>query len=529
MVGRLSSESRERRHASGADPRHVWGRWTWALVAVVVAGAFVRLWGLGRQSLWIDEVITLKAANVGGSFGFQDVIGNIQGPLHAFLVHWVSKLSTGEAALRSISAIAGILTIPVMAELGRRLFDRRTGFFAALLFALSPYSVWYSQEVRNYSLLMFAAAVATLAVLRVAQERRGGFAPYAAATVAALYLNMSAVFMAMGHGLYGLFSLRGKRLGLWLVTLAVVVALFVPGMWSVVRWARADEVGERVALTTDAEPEELLRGETTFTPAALPYAVFALGYGYTLGPNLTELHVGSPMSAFMAHLPSVAPAGLVLTAALLLGLVRVWSRRDAGSLLLLTLLVPAVGAIVLAVANIKPFNVRYLSPGLPALLLLAAAGVGMLRRRAAALLCAALVLFCGLSLRNYHAVPTYGRDDVRSAVEFVAERERPNDVVLVPAVLDVFRHYYEGPAELVVLYPAQTGTDEEVARRLKELLGDAPRVWYIESRPWHVDPANRIPAYLGRVYERAESERMPGVRVELYTRAEAGGEVGAKG
>jgi len=477
----------------------------------------VRLWGLGRQSLWIDEIITLKAANVGGVYGLGDFVGNIQGPLHAFLTHWVARCSTSEVALRLPSALAGIATILLIAELGRRIFDRRTGFIAALLFALSPYSVWYSQEVRNYSLLMLAAAVAMLAVWVIGHDRRRGLTSYAFATLVALYLNMSAVFMAIGHGLYLLPRLwRSPRLVPWVVTGILVVALFIPGMWSVVRWAEADNVGERVALATEAEPESLLRGETTFTPAALPYAFFAMGYGYTLGPSLEELHAASPIRGFLRHLPVVAPAGLLLAAALVLGLLRLRGRGDEALFLLATALAPAVGAIVLALANVKPFNVRYLSPGFPAVVLLAAAGIGMLRRRPAALLCAALVVLYGWSLRNYHVETRYGREDVRGAVAVVEAGEAPGDAVLVPAVRDVFRHYYDGPATLTVLYPAQTGSDAEVARRVDDLVGSAPRVWFIESRWWHVDPERRIPAHLDAAREVLSEAELPGVRVTLY-------------
>ncbi|MBD3368547.1 MAG: hypothetical protein GF405_10335 [Candidatus Eisenbacteria bacterium] len=525
MVSRFQAVDSELRQSSGPGSHVSWGRWTWALVAVVVTGACVRLWGLGSQSLWVDEIITLKAADVGGTFGPSDFVGTIQGPLHAFIVHWISRLSMDEAALRSVSAAAGILTIPVVAELGLRMFDRRTGFVAALLFALSPYSVWYSQEVRNYSLLILASALATLAVWRLLHDRRPPFASYVAATVSALYLNLSAVFMAAGHGLYLLLGLRSsrRRLLAWAAAAVLIVVLFVPGMWSIVRWAGAGGVDDHVGLATAVDEEDLLRGDTTFTPAALPYSIYAMVYGYSLGPTLTELHTRPPMEAILSHTPIVAAGGLVMAAALLLGLVRLWTRRKAGALVLVTIIVPALGAVVLALANIKPFNVRYLSPGMPALVMLAAAGVGMLRRRPAALLCAALVVLCGLSLWNYHADPSYGREDVRSAVEFVEQRERPGDVIFVPVVRDVFRHYYDGGAELVVLYPGQAGSDAEVSRRVPDLLGDAERVWFVESRWWHVDPGRRIPTYLDAFYRPVEEASFPGVTVTLYgARSEAG-------
>ena len=65
-------------------------------------------------------------------------------------------------ALRSLSAIFGVLLVWVIADLGRRLFSPTTGLAAGFIAALSPFQVYYSQEARMYILLALETAFAML-------------------------------------------------------------------------------------------------------------------------------------------------------------------------------------------------------------------------------------------------------------------------------------------------------------------------------------------------------------------------------
>ena len=128
----------------------------WLLVGLTVVGAALRFATLTSQSYWLDESTTVH--EVGMSFGalLHAVRVNETTPPLYFVLAWLwSKLfGTGEAGLRSLSAIAGVAVIPIAYLCGRELVSRRAGLVAAALTAVSPLMIWYSQEARSYMLLV---------------------------------------------------------------------------------------------------------------------------------------------------------------------------------------------------------------------------------------------------------------------------------------------------------------------------------------------------------------------------------------
>ena len=75
--------------------------------------------------------------------------GGVNPPLY-FILAWVWQKVFGnsEIALRSLSALLGTATMPVVYAAARELASRRAGLLAAALAATSPLLIWYSQEVR---------------------------------------------------------------------------------------------------------------------------------------------------------------------------------------------------------------------------------------------------------------------------------------------------------------------------------------------------------------------------------------------
>jgi uncharacterized membrane protein len=158
------------------------------LAALVLAGLALRL--AVPRGIWLDEAISIHPARLSLHDLFRNLYyGDRQPPLyHLALWSTIRAFGHGEFAVRLPSLIAGTLVIPVLYELGRELYDRRTGLIAAAFAAVSPILVWYSQEVRMYE---FVALFGLLALLTQLRAIRNGtmlnWALYILATAALLW------------------------------------------------------------------------------------------------------------------------------------------------------------------------------------------------------------------------------------------------------------------------------------------------------------------------------------------------------
>jgi mannosyltransferase len=177
------------------------------LAALVVAAVAIRLYHLGHQSFWLDESYTVDL--VQRPFG--DMLSGVADlestpPLYYALAWvWQKVFGHGEFGLRSLSALFGVLTVPVAWAAAREWFPRaaaHVGLIAAALVAFNPFFVWYSQEARSYSLLVLMAA---LTLLFLARRQPPAWAITAAL---ALLTHYFAVFLVVPEAAYLVWKTR---------------------------------------------------------------------------------------------------------------------------------------------------------------------------------------------------------------------------------------------------------------------------------------------------------------------------------
>jgi uncharacterized membrane protein len=159
------------------------------LGGLILGGLILRL--AVPRGIWLDEAITIHQARLSLHDLFRNLyFGDRQPPLY-HLVLWLTirVFGHGEFAVRLPSLIAGTLVIPVLYELGRELYDRRTGLLAAGFAAISPMLIWYSQEVRMYEFTAVFGLLALLTQLRVIRNSgsMANWAAYILATAALLW------------------------------------------------------------------------------------------------------------------------------------------------------------------------------------------------------------------------------------------------------------------------------------------------------------------------------------------------------
>ncbi|OQY32625.1 MAG: hypothetical protein B6I38_04390, partial [Anaerolineaceae bacterium 4572_5.1] len=133
---------------------------------IALLGAALRLHNLTYHSIWFDEAVSIRWAQSSVSRILEvsmNLVDDRLPPLYYLLLKWWGDAAgLSEFSARFPSVVFGVLLIPVVYALGRRLFGQWAGVLAALLTALNPFLIWYSQEARMYSL---AVLLGTFGVL----------------------------------------------------------------------------------------------------------------------------------------------------------------------------------------------------------------------------------------------------------------------------------------------------------------------------------------------------------------------------
>lgn len=133
---------------------------------IVLIGSVLRFHNLAGKSLWYDEACSVSFTQ----YSWQGVIFHryMLKPVYFFLLKlWVGLFGTNEFVVRTLSVIFGSFSIFLIYKLGKNLFNRNIGLISAFILSISPYHVYYSQQVRNYSLFLFLGSLSMLIFLRL--------------------------------------------------------------------------------------------------------------------------------------------------------------------------------------------------------------------------------------------------------------------------------------------------------------------------------------------------------------------------
>jgi uncharacterized membrane protein len=392
----------------------------WLLVALVFLAFSLRVVGLSTQSLWRDEVDSVRFA----SRPLEDLLQTFatpgqNGPLYFLVLRpWLNLVGQSEFSLRFWSVLFGVLAVPLIYRLSRRLFPGDTGVavVAALLTALSPYLVWYSQEGKMYAgvvALILLSMDRFLAALQKGSWHR--WLIYILVTAAALYSHLiAALIIPVQVFVFLLFfrQIQPDRRRACLLSLGALMVPYLP----LLAW--------QMPMLRDV-------GQTGYPFVPLPEMVMSLMANYTLG----VLQEATPWSAAL-FVALLAASGLFLFEGP--------SRRRSIAVLVTWLLLPVIGFFLVTISR-PMFTARYLIFVLPALLLLLAAGIAAVWRRSRIIggILLALVLATGASGLWLQA-RTPVKADFRAATRYVANRMGDEDMILfqMPYGRHSFDYYY---------------------------------------------------------------------------------------
>jgi mannosyltransferase len=494
-----------------------------AVPLLAVGGLLLRLWGLTRQSIWVDEQFTLKFAGMEHPLTWEGVLVNLQGPLHAVLLHlWCGLFGWGELSVRLPQAILSAACVPLLFVAARPTFGNRRAFAAALLLAVNPFHIWYAQEVRNYTLVILFAILGLAVVQRLdaspAPRRR--IPELAGVWIGGVLSNLSFVFHIAASGLWGLVRFRRRSPALVAVVLAAAITLVACLPWMVQFYERRI-VASHLFRLSSVPASERIRGETTAPIWGLPYAAYAFSTGFSLGPSLRELRKTPSLEIIRSHPAAILATALFFGVLAAAGVAR-WLRGDARvRLWMLALVLPVVLAYLAAARNVKVFNPRYASAALPAYILLLVDGACALNpRRTGAVLFAGVLALSAISVYQLQTQPRFWKEDTRSTAAVLRAEVKPGDLVFMIGGWDPIARYYwtalrDEPSLRHYFPPYRVPPEQspsDAAKALEEIRS-AKRTYVVLCRDDFEDPQGKWEAFLRERFEVERRWEFPGSRV----------------
>jgi len=439
------------------------------------------------------------------------------------LMHVVAAvLGTSATALRFPSLCAMVIATGFVAATGRRAatlalvpaagrngrgldVPALTGLLSGLLFATAPYMTYYAQMARSYAIETMFAVIASYLLLRAWPDGRWRWwLGYAAAVALTGLFNIFGLLIVAAHGITLLLTdtsgqtAAGRRIG------RTPRAPRVPPRWLAACGAAVIVLGPLLGLASRQQVQIAWLNRPTL------YAVERL---------LTNLAGSRPL---------IAPFALLALGGLLTAWrADHWRPLNPAAIALPWLVVPPF--VLIAVSFVKPvYYVRYIEFCLPALAILAGAGLtGLIRLAAvtplrsrlgrwrlgplrlawlpavlAVAVLAALLAGPQQAIRQTAARP----DNLRLASAIVAAHEQPGDVVFyIPATMHVIGTGYPAPFgrlrdialnDSATASGTLTGTEITKPARLKSRFtaSSAQRVWVVTGASTDKFPVPSTPA-----------------------------------
>jgi uncharacterized membrane protein len=467
------------------------------VLLVFLTSLSLRLYNLGSQTLECEELYTIPAATghqyvylsheanvaptevpsasseykkllqpeagVGLTAVTQVLKRNVHLPGYFYFMHcWIGMFGTSERSLRMPSAIFGALSTLAIFFLGRELFGSFVGLVSALLVALSPEQIYFSQQARMYSLLplLVVSSACVIAWTRKYQDNRWLYFVYFLISITGLYTHYEYFFCFAAQTAYIWLgsSLGRQRRFRWLLTQLMTVAAFLP--WALVSLSQKKTSPEIIAWVSGS---------------------------LTSGDILTEVVTKLARLTSVPELPFGWLSVLLAFCLIVCGAVGL--RADRSNLFLVgsSIAFPILGVLLMdLLLGTRSISItRYWVVTAPALYLLMSVGLQMIRNRPLQIGFVALIggfLFAG-ALLTVRGELRIRPDQHKEMAQFIDSQiyDASKQIVLTEGLNSIpLALAYYGARDVDVLRYKRV-VDQLRQQRFSQITGGRPEIWLLVS------------------------------------------------
>ena len=408
--------------------------WLWILLLIVVLGFAVRLNDLKKESLWVDEID-------GGILPAKQPITYLLNPdsdlpvntYHVGLHYWMQIFGQSEFSVRFPALIFGVLSIFMIYKVGKEIFNQEVGLLSALILAISPFHVHYSQEARPYSLLMLLSLVSIYYfIIFLKSNKKKDIIVYILTTLIGAYTHHFIFFLLIFQNIYFfIYNIKNKKLvKIWLIsqcTIALVFLLYSPHFL------------KHIILGMNGGFTYLNQHFSLFSIIKTAY-VFILDFSFINADYCIPCFYVNPFIIFLT--------GVVFLLLIFLGIKNLFFyeksfkefiyKNEKLIFLILYLTMPILLFYIISFV-IPLFQVRYVIYSSAPLYILVSRGISGFKKRIKLALIVLLLFLFSFVLYGYYDDVT--KEQWRETSNFIDKYSKENDVIIYPHSIFVFDYY----------------------------------------------------------------------------------------
>lgn len=276
----------------------------------LVLGIFLRFFLLQDKSLWLDEGASLYYSD---GESVRDIIATIVNtdtgdrfqPFYYLVLHfWRQVFGSSEFAVRSLSALLGIATIVILCTTAWQLYGRRHALWLTLFLSFSSYGVYYSQQTRAYTLLIFLASLQLYFLSQTLPQKK----VRSTAIAQLLFCITTAIglFCSIFIGIYSLalciaHLLVSKNFKRWLQWWIPVAIACIP---AVIFYLASPVATDPTKVHVTPSNQSVIQN--------IAFVFYGLLVGETYGPPIEQMRGGDRLQLVLNYLPVLLLFGLVV-------------------------------------------------------------------------------------------------------------------------------------------------------------------------------------------------------------------------
>ena len=199
---------------------------------ITLLGLILRLI-LVNQSFWLDEGASIEIASRPFIQMISSMISDFHPPFYYLILkYWLPFAGHSELLIRLPNILFGVASIPVLYLLTKEIFEKKNTFIyylAALLLAVNPFHIYYSQELRMYGLNTLFTLLTWLYFIRLTKNpSKNNLIGFTIFTTLNLYSFYGAFFNLLSQILYSIY--KKKEMEKVSLCSALSIFFFLPWM-----------------------------------------------------------------------------------------------------------------------------------------------------------------------------------------------------------------------------------------------------------------------------------------------------------